>query len=83
MGNPPAFPAGWPEAGYEPHYGMTLRDWFAGQVLPAIVAATSAGQHQPGDGFDDERTIQDRMVSDAYKLADAMLAHRKETDNAN
>ena len=78
MKNPNAFPNG-----STVHYGMTLRDWFAGQVLPAIVAATSAGQHQPGDGFDDERTIQDRMASDAYKLADAMLAHRKETDNAN
>ncbi|MBO9380417.1 hypothetical protein GG804_27005 [Sphingomonas histidinilytica] len=56
--------------------GMTLRDWFAGQALPAIITATSAGQHMPGNGFNDERSIQERMAADAYKIADAMLAER-------
>lgn len=30
--NPSAFPGGWPEAGYEPHYGMSLRDYFASRA---------------------------------------------------
>lgn len=62
LDNPPAFPAGWPEAGYEPHYGMTLRDWFAGQALsnPAICTASSEYPHL-----------------DAYAFADAMLAERQ------
>ena len=80
MGNPPAFPAGWPEAGYEPHYGMTLRNWFAGQALGAIITATSNGQHYPAR---EGRSLIQGMTQDAYELADAMLAHRKETDNAN
>ena len=80
MDNPRAFPAGWPEAGYEPHYGMTLRDWFAGQALGAIITATSNGQHYPAR---EGRSLIQGMTQDAYELADAMLAHRKETDNAN
>ena len=80
MDNPRAFPAGWPEAGYEPHYGMTLRDWFAGQALGAIITATSNGQHYPAR---EGRSLIQGMTQDAYELDDAMLAHRKETDNAN
>jgi hypothetical protein len=57
---------------------MSLRDSFAGQALGAIVMATSAGQHWAGDGLDDPRSIQARMASDAYKLADAMIAARDE-----
>jgi len=60
--------------------GMTLRDWFAGQALGAIVTATSNGQHQPAR---DERNLIEGMAHDAYELADAMLAARKETDNAH
>jgi hypothetical protein len=56
--------------------GMSIRDWFAGQALPAVIAATSAGQHFPGDGFNDERPIPVRMAHDAYAIADAMLALR-------
>lgn len=40
MGRPYAFPMGNPEqGGYD---GMTLRDWFAGQVLPAAFAYAAA-----------------------------------------
>ena len=81
MDNPRAFPAGWPEAGYEPHYGMTLRDWFAGQALGAIVTATSNGQHYPAR---EGQSLIEGMAQDAYELADAMLAERaKEPDNAH
>lgn len=69
-----------------PHYdagknfaGMTLRDWFAGQALPAIITATSARQHDPGTRGDDRRLI-DRMASDAYDIADAMIAERQRRD---
>ena len=60
--------------------GMTLRDWFAGQALGAIITATSNGQHYPAR---EGRSLIQGMTQDAYELADAMLAHRKETDNAN
>lgn len=75
MDNPYAFPNG-----RIVHYGMTLRDWFAGQALGAIITATSNGQHYPAR---EGRSLIQGMTQDAYELADAMLAHRKETDNAN
>ena len=43
--------------------GMTLRDWFAGQALPALAARTN--------------TDFDQDASDAYFMADAMLAARE------
>lgn len=57
--------------------GMTLRDWFAGQAIPAIIAATSAGQHNPGMKVPQGATIVEGMAHDAYELADAMLEARK------
>jgi len=74
MDNPQAFPC--TGEGYQSDLytqkGMTLRDWFAGQVIPAVIAATSAGQHQLiGVG-----TVHDMIAQDAYRLADAMLAER-------
>ena len=44
--------------------GMSLRDWFAGQVFAAIIG------HPVWEGTDDE------IASDAYKAADAMLRAR-------
>jgi hypothetical protein len=45
---------------------MSLRDWFAGQALPAVAAKGSSSA---------------KISEDAYKIADAMLAERsKERD---
>jgi len=44
--------------------GMSLRDWFAGQALVAIIG------HPVWEGTDDE------IASDAYKAADAMMRAR-------
>ncbi len=46
-------------------YGMTLRDWFAGQALAGISA--------PSCGYEVQRAAQR-----SYELADAMLAARKQ-----
>lgn len=65
----PAFP--WPHTQYpngEVEWGspgMTLRDWFAGQAL----AGLCNGAH----GYGAENT-----AAEAYSVADAMLAARKE-----
>jgi len=48
-----------------PFPGMSLRDWFAGQVIIGIYAATTHAAHA-----DDAR--------EAYMQADAMIAARKE-----
>ena len=73
----PAFPC---EDHYNPRgefhqTGMTLRDWFAGQALPAIIAATSAGQHDPSAKHG--KGVVGSMAADAYEIADAMITARK------
>ncbi len=54
--------------------GMTLRDWFAGQALQAIISATCAGQHDPSTKHG--KSVEAAMAMDAYLLADAMIAAR-------
>lgn len=46
--------------------GMTLRDWFAGQSLPALTAQYPANP--------------ERAAELAFKAADAMLARRLEAE---
>ena len=47
--------------------GMTLRDWFAGQVITGLTMGVMPGDDQ--EPFDD-------AARSAYRLADAMLAER-------
>ena len=51
-------------------YGMSLRDWFAGQALAGLLC----GRH--GDDFGDDWDIG----ADAYGIADALLAARTAGD---
>lgn len=44
--------------------GMTLRDWFAGQALPTLVATT------------DKRVTPEIIAQVAFQMADAMLTER-------
>ena len=62
--NPPAFPQH-PDAPYlsvEQGYGMTLRDYFAGQALASFTSGTRKAHEDAGK---------------AYRIADAMLAERE------
>jgi hypothetical protein len=52
--------------------GMSLRDYFAAQALPALVAVVSAGHHQTVV----QEPIETVMARDCYRLADAMLRAR-------
>lgn len=65
--NPSAFPVpahpNYPRLGPQP--GMTLRDWFAGQVITAFAAYGPKG-HAPAQ----------MVAAAAYEIADAMLAER-------
>jgi hypothetical protein len=76
----PAYPAVVPVEFQYAYDGMSLRDWFAGQALPAVIAATSAGQHQPH--VEPGQTQEQAMAVDAYALADAMLAARQKGPTA-
>lgn len=54
--------------------GMTLRDWFAGQALNAVI-----GNSQLLDDISDlnrDKAMTDTIAHHAYVLADAMLAER-------
>ena len=53
---------------YVPQYGMTLRDWFAGQVLAGLIFHNDYGQRSDDD-----------IANGAYSYADAMLAARNQT----
>jgi hypothetical protein len=68
--NPPAFPSIEAHPSYDMpmhHFGMTLRDWFAGQVLAGIAAR---------DSFDPGQASPEQRAKLAYMDADAMLTER-------
>jgi hypothetical protein len=58
--------------------GMSLRDWLAGQALPAIIAEYHTDLRS--DGMSIQLTADDHSIEiahEAYAMADAMLAARK------
>lgn len=63
-GGGPAFPS----APYASQFGMTLRDYFAGQAIIALVNIAP----DP-----DERTKQIGMAAWAYQIADSLLKARE------
>jgi hypothetical protein len=70
--NPPAFPSIEEHPSYDMpmhHFGMSLRDWFAGQALAGMYANA---YHRMVDG--DYRVVG--FANDAFETADAMLAVR-------
>ena len=52
-------------------FGMSLRDWFAGQALAASAAMYPFGENR----------YSEEAACWAYSIADAMLKKRKETKN--
>jgi hypothetical protein len=63
------------KSGWSAEYGMTLRDWFAGQALNGIVAGLCASIKEGDSAL--ARVRFDRTAADAYYLANAMLAARE------
>lgn len=49
--------------------GMSLRDWFAGRAMEALIVS--------GPASDQARPTQYEIAKAAYMLADAMLAQRR------
>lgn len=81
----PAFPFNAGEFGIEPSPGMTLRDWFAGQIVSQIAGTVpltgTDGYFGPArKGSPVHQEAVDRQISEtarrAYAIADAMLAER-------
>jgi hypothetical protein len=75
----PENPSAFPEVpgdfnGYEGRAGMTLRDWFAGQAIGAVVRQCAG---DAAFGYPEGITSMEQLfASKAYAVADAMLAER-------
>jgi hypothetical protein len=54
--------------------GMSLRDYFAGQALAGWMATYVKGESHPGDTPE----YAENIALSSYRIADAMLAARKE-----
>jgi len=71
-----AFPTG--DHTHGGHAGMSLRDWFAGQAMQALIgkhkALSNNGEYAPK--VDCEYTFRSSLASGAYAYADAMIAER-------
>jgi hypothetical protein len=68
----PAFPYSYevmPDRELHTYFGMTLRDWFAGQAMVGILANDS----------DPSPEQVPHIVASAYILADAMLSQREKS----
>jgi len=55
--------------------GMSLRDWFAGQAVPALLAELYG--HSVRSGKQYEASVYTMGANAAYEVADAMIAARK------
>lgn len=66
----PAFPVPGDQS-FPSQWGLTIRDWFAGQALPGIMVRAGAGELREGEG------LAQMYARLAYTVADAMLAARE------
>lgn len=76
-GGGPAYPV-FPDTGgghAAAFHGMTLRDWFAGQVLPAMATDEQIKYLAQSHVMADEWPTA--LAKDAYRIADAMIAERE------
>ncbi|WP_260581135.1 hypothetical protein [Sphingopyxis sp. PET50] len=77
--NPYAFPLGVPHmTEYEPEWGMSLRDHFAGLALVGMT--TWAPCDENGYAQPDQAAVWKAKAEWAYGMADAMLSARQTTD---
>jgi hypothetical protein len=71
--NPQAFPLHESEFNNN-HEGMTLRDWFAGQVVNGIIQNDRTLESMEG-------ATPSKVANWSYSIADAMLAERSKRDD--
>jgi hypothetical protein len=83
----PAFPV-WELNAYEQPemtgFGMTLRDYFAIRFAAAMLTATSADRDYPNIDYQRDAggpTVAERVVTIAYRMADAMLKAREASND--
>jgi hypothetical protein len=81
----PAFPRpassdAFNEENYHPQNGMTLRDWFAGQIASGFAALPDERSHRSSDGDAAEwrKRLMRQDAEYCYAMADAMLKARQQ-----
>jgi hypothetical protein len=85
MKNPKAFPgteAHWYDEGKTGetyHPGMTLRDYFAGQVLVGMLVDSKTLAAIKEVAEEDNKNPSETIASNCYELADAMLKERNKS----
>ena len=57
-----------PEAWGSDEAGMTMRQYYAGQALPGIMASRYFAEHAP-------KGLAENVAAKAFEIADAMIAH--------
>lgn len=62
-------------ANYEGKTGMTLRDYFAGEALPAAIR--EAMNHNASLFYSPLEVTSDRVADACYRYADAMIKRRE------
>ncbi len=76
----PAFPSGLVEEGEDQvdalNKGMTLRDYFAGKVLPSVYSS-AMGDAANGSGLFKDPDWRMGLALEAYSMADALLRARE------
>ena len=67
-----------PSGEFEGFSGMTLRDWFAGQVIATLsdINPNLPDNPAPASGWPSPVDLMQRRAAWAYLQADAMLAER-------
>ena len=58
-------------------YRMSMRDWFAAMAMSAIFGGEGARQVADRDPRYDETNWAEIIASNAYDMADAMIAERQ------
>lgn len=79
MGLPggPAFPISIPGCGDNGCHGMSLRDWFAGQAMVALMSSRSWVAGLDATAKETGYEFKARLAVEAYRMADWMLAQRE------
>lgn len=77
----PAFPSEGEGHGNPKYHspGMSLRDYFAGQALMALIGNHAAQKRAALEALEMKNTIYDQVSWQAFQYADAMIAARDAT----
>lgn len=58
--------------------GLSMRDYFAGQIIVGLLANEHHRARALGDARDGQRLLTDEIALFAYQMAEAMLRAREE-----